>query len=338
MGCWDIYCFLCGNPARGIWDNYVKLILEDIIYYENSKDKTYIENNKNIINLYKKIYEFYKNDKKIINKFKKLNKTKFIVNFNKLNKTTKWMNKCTFLTTDNKIIHNCKEVSCNIDFKDSKKNIYTHDPFKISKSNILEPNGVFVHTDCWKYIKNKFNIKLNYSYLPIFSHSIKYTGNKIFNFINYGIIEKYWNQYFDFTNVIIDSNEYLLTSPLVENSLTSLYINKIFSKLKIRLDSERKGPITSAGFYNNGTYKIGLNGNFWQIKSGKWIEIKEPVSKIIKIINRKDGTKFIRQLKFIGEYNNIPLFIQSIKHEKQNSTFEFICIESYLPILNKKFK
>ena len=72
--------------------------------------------------------------------------------------------------------------------------------------------------------------------------------------------------------------------------------------------------------------------------SGKWIEIKEPVSKIIKIINRKDGTKFIRQLKFIGEYNNIPLFIQSIKHEKQNSTFELICIESYLPILNKKIK
>jgi hypothetical protein len=338
MGCWDIYCFLCGNPARGIWDNYVKLILEDIIYYENSKDKTYIENNKNIINLYKKIYEFYKNDKKIINKFKKLNKTKFIVNFNKLNKTTKWMNKCTFLTTDNKIIHNCKEVSCNIDFTDSKKNIYTHDPFKISKSNILEPNGVFVHTDCWKYIKNKFNIKLNYSYLPIFSHSIKYTGNKIFNFINYGIIEKYWNQYFDFTNVIIDSNEYLLTSPLVENSLTSLYINKIFSKLKIRLDSERKGPITSAIFYNNGIYKIGLNGNFWQIKSGKWNEIKEPISKIIKIINRKNETLFIRQLKFIGEYNNIPLFVKSIKHEKQNNTFEFICIESYLPILNKKIK
>jgi DNA-directed RNA polymerase subunit N (RpoN/RPB10) len=40
MGVWDIYCLLCGNPTRGIWDNYVKLILEDIIYYENSKDKT----------------------------------------------------------------------------------------------------------------------------------------------------------------------------------------------------------------------------------------------------------------------------------------------------------
>jgi len=132
--------------------------------------------------------------------------------------------------------------------------------------------GVFIHIDCWKFVKNEYNIELKYSNLPIIEKKIYST--KIFNFINYGSIEKYWHQFFDFIGIIADSNEELCNSPLKSN-LVAKNIKKIISKLKIRNDPERKGPAVSATFYNNGLYKVGLNGNIWTIKNNKWLEIKD---------------------------------------------------------------
>ena len=38
MGCWDIFCLLCGNPCHG--PIYSKQdLLSDIEYYNNSKKK-----------------------------------------------------------------------------------------------------------------------------------------------------------------------------------------------------------------------------------------------------------------------------------------------------------
>jgi hypothetical protein len=54
MGCWDIYCFLCGNPARRIGNNYDKIILKDIIlegvpfYKDVINGKTTMKNKKRI--------------------------------------------------------------------------------------------------------------------------------------------------------------------------------------------------------------------------------------------------------------------------------------------------
>jgi hypothetical protein len=50
--------------------------------------------------------------------------------------------------------------------------------------------GVFIHTDCWKYIKNEYNIELTYSHLLIINKNL---DKKVFKFINYGIIEKFKN-------------------------------------------------------------------------------------------------------------------------------------------------
>jgi hypothetical protein len=82
MGCWDIYCFICGNPARSL---------------------------------------------------------------ETMNQDTKWMNKCTMLLVTNEIIHNCRETACNVEFTDSKGNMYVHmyDDWDIVK------HGIFIHTDCW---------------------------------------------------------------------------------------------------------------------------------------------------------------------------------------------
>ena len=247
MGCWDIFCFLCGNTCR----------VQDLIEEIN-------KNNKNLNN--------YKNFKK----------------------ETKWLKKCTFLTADNKIIHGCHEYACNTGFVDKKNNKYIHSTTYINENEMY---GVFTHTDCWKFIKSEYNIKLTYSHLPIFD--VKITDTKIFKFINYGSIEKYWDQYFNFIQVFT-TNLDLCKSPL-KCSLLAKNIKKVFSKLKIRTDENRKSPIVSATFYKPNTYKIGINGNIWVTKSNKWIELKNTII--------KDNYKINKHVIYSGDINNKPIFI-----------------------------
>jgi hypothetical protein len=86
--------------------------------------------------------------------------------------------------------------------------------------------GVFVHTDCWKFVKNKYNIELNYYNLLIIEKNI--LSPKIFDFINHGSIEKYWQQDFDLFGIVADSNEELCNNPLKSN-LVAKNIKKIIS-------------------------------------------------------------------------------------------------------------
>ena len=67
-------------------------------------------------------------------------------------KDTKWMDKCSMLTLDDKIINNVKEISCNTQFVDKYNNFYEHLSFAYDNSS---PCGVFIHTDCLKYINKK---------------------------------------------------------------------------------------------------------------------------------------------------------------------------------------
>ena len=175
--------------------------------------------------------------------------------------------------------------------------------------------GVFVHTDCWKFVKNEFNIELNYSYLPIKKNKLYY--NKIFDFINYGAIQKYWEQYFDFIKIITDYNEELCTSPL-KSSLVAKNIKKVLSQLKIKYNPERKGPHVSATFFKNNKslFKVGSNGNIWFIKFNKWVEIKDT------ILLRTN--KPIKNIVYSGEYNDKPFFILKYIINKKNIEYEIL--------------
>ena len=48
-------------------------------------------------------------------------KNDFIQRIKKLKKDTKWLNKCTFLCANNKVVHRCREIGCNNQFIDSSK-------------------------------------------------------------------------------------------------------------------------------------------------------------------------------------------------------------------------
>lgn len=110
MGCWDIFCFLCGNTCHSVSNNIKKKFLEDVKYYESKNKK-----GKWFKSYFKQIYEKYNTEPKL-----------FINELNNIKKNTKWLNKCTFLTANNKIVHGCSEVDCNIFFQDKKKKfLYT---------------------------------------------------------------------------------------------------------------------------------------------------------------------------------------------------------------------
>jgi hypothetical protein len=295
MGCWDIFCFLCGNRCHGaVYTNDV--FLQDIEYYESGKRDNFFKA------YFKPIYETYKKEPIIFDKKIKL-----------LEKNTKWLNNCTFLCANNKIIHDCEEVSCGISFRDKKNNIYKNRTYYDEEGLY----GVFTHTDCWKFIKNEYNLSLNYSHLPINIHDS--TRYKIFDFINYGVIEKYWNQDFNFIKMIYDGNEELSYNPL-KNKLVAKNIKKIFSKLKIRTDSKRIKPAVSATFYKPYTYKVGENGNIWKVIGNKWIECKDTVK--MKLLNP------IKKIVLVGDYNNTPIFILNMKKNKKMIEYDILSINS----------
>ena len=314
-----VFCFICGNPCHGMFPDSVEVFLEDIKYYDENKSKIK-----------------YKPAKQRAEKYKKMlaNDPDTIKKISSLIKTTKWMKKCTMLTIDNKIVHNCEEVSCNATFEDNKNKIYYQLPY------FQEPldnfNGVFLHTDCWKFICNKYNFKLKFSDLPI-TYSKDYY--KIFDFINYGDIEKYWGQDFKFIDTLLDKKEYLCSSPLLNDKNLSTII-KNFNKLKIRTGGDRKSPNVSATHFNNGIIKIGLDNNFWIIKNKKWVKNNEPIKTIKIAIAMTDinKNKFIQTLKFVGESSFNPVFIKSIDNVKKTLNIELLILESYINTFDEKIK
>ena len=306
MGCWDIFCFICGNPCHSILDGYIENIEEILNEKNNYKLKKRFENSPNIVNDLKKLY-----------------------------KETKWMNKCSMLLFNDKVVHGLKETSCNVDF--TKKNfLSTHYVYALGDLG-GDKSGIFIHTDCWKFIKKNYNIELKASYLPKLKSK---NYNKNFD-IDYGKIEKYWFQYFNFEDIVIDKNAYLCYSPLLNDKNIS-QIKKNITALKLRNDPKRLGPLVSATFYNDGDIRIGNDKYFWIKKSNKWIKINEkPVIFTFSYNNNTISNthkNFIYKLKQIGLENTQPIFILSNIIQKNIVKIKLLVSESYKEILIKKYK
>jgi len=329
MGCFDIYCLVCGNPCHSMFDNteYLEEIIDE---YKNSKKqkKHYI-------------YEAY------------LKNPNLIKDLNKFKKTTSWMNKCTMLLINNEAKHNCKETSCNVGFTNKNRTkFYTHltgdydtiYPLFYENGDL----GIFIHTDCYKYIKLEYNIKLKYSNLPlIINHKKNNHKENIYkpiNFVNYGDIENYWHQDFQFEKLYIDNKQYLCSSPL-KNDKNISQIKKNINALKISNKYIlRPSPPISATFYENNIIKVGNNGNLWIIKNGKWNEInKDCEAHKINIIvdynksNSKQKT-FLHKLSFISQYNNHGIFVKSFTVKKNIYAIDLVTTVDNKSIIEKLFK
>lgn len=158
--------------------------------------------------------------------------------------------------------------------------------------------GIFIHDDCWSYIKQKYKIELKIGDLDS-SKIIR--GNTIPN-INYHGISQYWYQDFDFIEAITDNNFWMCESPLVSKKNASR-INKIIKQFNLKKD--RTGPTQSASMYTKGTIKYGNNNKFWIVKNNKWIEMPGKIS--------TDTVEFENKhckIPQIGESNTKPIFIK----------------------------
>jgi hypothetical protein len=226
------------------------------------------------------------------------------------------------LLTNNEVKHNCKEISCNTTFSD-KKNKYTHlmENYNVCFYEKYSNEGVFIHTDCYKYIKLKYNIKLTYSNLPLIDDG-KLQWERPIKYIKYGEIERYWGQHLQFENICIDKKQYLCSSPL-KNDKNISQINKNINGMKISNKYIlRPSPPISATFYKKNNIKLGNNGKLWIVKNGKWNEINEDMCKInitvdLTKINSKQKS-FLKKLSFIGQFNNYGVFVKNITFKKES--------------------
>lgn len=260
MGCWDIFCPFCGLPPRqwSLLDFEDRLLIEKDFYESIKKNPKKYNRFKNTKDLYSKFIKKFKS----IENFKK--------KFNKLEKDTEWLNNCTLLFFDGNIIHNSEEVDCNIGFKNPKSfmdNFIAY-PYKYL---INQKEVVFLHTECYKYISKKLGYKFSIKHIP-YLNIIEFC---IFKNINYPT-RKYFEQDFDFLNLIID-NDKLLYSPL-KNKIVAKNIDKVCSKIKltkseIKKRVKRPSPSISANLIESETYSIGNDNFIWQKIGNKWNKV-----------------------------------------------------------------
>jgi hypothetical protein len=280
MGCWDVFCPICGLPPYFVELNFTKTDMNDLL------NTLKLRNYKSIS--YSELLSFQKK--------------------------SKWLKKNSFLTSTNNIIQNCGEVACNIDFicKNNKNYINIIDS-KDFFNNYFNYNnfGCFIHNDCYYYVKkyHKIDLKLGDfdlsfdKYRSINEHYIK------------NDVSKYWAQEFNIFGMINDNNFWMAESPL-KNKKNAKRIDKIIKQLKIK--SGRIGPTISASFYKNGIIKIGNDGYFWEIKNNKWVKIpNKPVEEVInfnKKIFLKIPTIAFTNTKpiFIKDFNNKKIIIIKI--------------------------
>jgi hypothetical protein len=216
----DLYCIICGNCS---WN---KLTDSYDIFIDNCKTiSENIKNNKNIT------------DEKLLNnldKYSNMNKYIDEKTYNILKKYTEYMDNITLLTQNNKIIKDANWISGvtyedpnNEDEDEEIDNLYYVYQNYYETLSDDDPNFIgskLIHTDCWRYIKHKYNKELKYS--DLIKTTIRYENitelekNKKMLFpplnIDYGEIQNYWSNDYGYLiwNIIIDKKYYLLQSPL----------------------------------------------------------------------------------------------------------------------------
>lgn len=256
MGCWDVFCPLCGLTLQGLWS------MKDFIE----------ENAKSYEEIYKKgkMIKVNKNKKDII--LKKDN----LFHKEKLVSKTKWLKKCTILLPNTKPKHNFEEINCNIGFMKNDE-IYEID-LRNDDDKII---GIVLHTDCWKYVKKSKKYELTFDDFDLKKKDKLWDYYKL-KYFNYKEVKKYQEQYFDIEKLYKRPQDfYLLYSPMkntIQSKKNKKRIDKNIIKLFKNKPKKRPSPVQSATIFKKGTIMKGSDGNNYKVKV-----IKNNIKKWAKI-------------------------------------------------------
>lgn len=229
----------------------------------------------------------------------------------------KWVSKCVLLLENGVLKHNMVEVGGNGIFipnnnkKDYNYVVHHRIPYKHNKPIRKDFHfGIVLHEDCHKFINKKYGINLQLRHFPV--HLLSYDQEFAFPTINYGSIEKYWGQFFDFTKLSKNKKDMeLILSPLVSKTKQAQII-KIFNQFKIRAD--RKSPLISASFYKENTIKYGEDKKLWIIKNGKWIKLTDDKIKKASYSYKFNKLNDKKLSTILDNINMIPRIDESSKN------------------------
>lgn len=238
MGCYDVWCVLCGCPL-------------------NSGAFACVEKPTHPAS--KPMLEEYRKKKQLI-------------------KLSKWLYRATAMIYNKKPIHGLREVACNIDFEkgDWNEAIWPYDPNHKSKWSKVAVSGLVAHTDCWKYAKKKtkhglvfenFDVKKD-SNTPYVLKYLKYRPADRYWDQDFDIDELLKNK----------ADHYIVHSPLSNTAEGKKNATRIDSNIKTIMDKmpkmpsvqkklkpNRPSPAESATLFKIGTKKKGNDGNMYII-------------------------------------------------------------------------
>jgi hypothetical protein len=223
---------------------------------------------------------------------------------------------------NNKVINGCREVGCNVEFKGKDGKLYTAIEVGINALGTSDNIGIFIHTNCWKYVKIKYKVELKYSDIPLADI------NKMYKVpINYGKITQYQSQFMDYVKMFQDNNIHMMIDPLKNDKMNNIRLKKIINQLKLKA-TLRPSPSMSATFNKTNDIRMGNNGKFWIINNNKWVEIKAPIiKKTVNIDYRKAKSSIIKEINGIpqiGEKNTKLIFINNFVFKKGIYEIQFI--------------
>jgi len=276
-----------------------------------------------------------------------------------LHEETKWLDDCTILTLDDKVISNCENENCYARFSKSgtKWTFEVYGYFQSNNIADISPHlldsilGSFLHTDCWKFIEKEYGIKLKYSMIPFMSSikkkKVSWYHPILLSHINYGTVEKYWGQDFNFEKLIQDHNQFMYLSPLIDKK-NAQRIKKIISQMKLKKE-DRKGPQISSTWYSDNTYRMGNDDMIWYTKNNKWnqLKIKLNMTKIFlsykdtKNKNVKKLYTILNKIPQIGQDSKDPIFLNNLlKYYDRNEKLNYIFVQiiSSSELSNKIFE
>jgi hypothetical protein len=213
------------------------------------------------------------------------------------------MDNCTFLTASGAVISGCRTFTCDNTFQSPTGEKYegwtVYKPLSVHY-------GFVLHDDCYHYVlQTKKALRFD-SFVP--NRDRKQYDKQVC--VDYGLIEKYWDQYFNFDQVHKDGEDYILESPLKNNAdavKNQSRIRKILQQFKLKVS--RKGPEISASLCSNGEIRLGNDGLFWIKREGKWNQLPdEPVQ--VQVSWSPEYTKKMLKYRQVCESNTHPLFYQ----------------------------